>query len=97
MHDLVESMGLSSLERVGVYKMIEELVRLQMRFCRPGWEPGRATRMQARLRSFAIRLEIDDSTMNSVTEMLEKIQVLPPPPFRHSSRWELYLCQGRRA
>jgi hypothetical protein len=31
--------------------------------------------MQARLRSFAIRLEIDDSTMNSITEMLDKIQV----------------------
>ncbi len=32
MHSLVESMGLSSLERVGVYKMIEELVRHQNAF-----------------------------------------------------------------
>jgi hypothetical protein len=53
--------------------------------------------MQARLRSFAIRLEIDDSTMNSITEMLDKIEVSPPPSFLHSSRWELYFCQGRRA
>ena len=36
MHGLVESMGLSSLERVGVYKMIEELVRHQNAFLPAG-------------------------------------------------------------
>ena len=36
MHSLVESMGLSSLERVGVYKMIEELVRHQNAFLPAG-------------------------------------------------------------
>jgi hypothetical protein len=36
MHSLVESMGLSSLECVGVYKMIEELVRHQNAFLPAG-------------------------------------------------------------
>ena len=40
MHGLVESMGLSSLERVGVYKMIEELVRVQNAFLPAGMGAG---------------------------------------------------------